>query len=155
MVFGSCLELGGACKLPPARKRQLAAGQVSLITVFQGQSEVPNSKGRAVVHSDELPPESQANYRPSHTGRPITVRAPGPALRSAGVARRLKSRTLPTGKIRAPVSIAGSAADSALPGVVHTEGACKRTVAARLVRLLRSATGGAYRAPAVALRTRS
>jgi hypothetical protein len=41
-------------------------------------------QGRAVLHSDELPPESQANYRPSH--RPITVRAPGPALWSAGVA---------------------------------------------------------------------
>ncbi len=41
-----------------------------LITVFQNQ--VPNSKGRAVIHSEELPPESQANYRPSH--RPITAR---------------------------------------------------------------------------------
>ena len=40
------------------------------ITVFQNQ--VPNSKGRAVIHSEELPPESQANYRPSH--RPITAR---------------------------------------------------------------------------------
>ena len=41
-----------------------------VITVFQNQ--VPNSKGRAVIHSEELPPESQANYRPSH--RPITAR---------------------------------------------------------------------------------
>jgi hypothetical protein len=40
------------------------------ITVFQNQ--VPNSKGRAVIHSDERPPESQTNYRPSH--RPITAR---------------------------------------------------------------------------------
>ena len=40
------------------------------ITVFQNQ--VPNSKGRAVIHSEELPPESQANYRPSHG--PITAR---------------------------------------------------------------------------------
>ena len=40
------------------------------ITVFQNQ--VPNSKGRAVIHSEELPPESQANYRPSR--RPITAR---------------------------------------------------------------------------------
>ena len=41
-----------------------------IITVFQNQ--VPNSKGRAVIHSEELPPESQANYRPSR--RPITAR---------------------------------------------------------------------------------
>ena len=59
------------------------------ITVFQNQ--VPNSKGRAVIHSEELPPESQANYRPSH--RPITARVTDqlpPARRgplwSAGVA---------------------------------------------------------------------
>jgi hypothetical protein len=43
-----------------------------LITVFQNQ--VPNSKGRAVIHSEELPPESQANYRLSHSLRPITAR---------------------------------------------------------------------------------
>ena len=53
----------------PATPIQLKSG-VKLITVFQNQ--VPNSKGRAVIHSEELPPESQANYRPSH--RPITAR---------------------------------------------------------------------------------
>jgi hypothetical protein len=77
-ILGSCLELGVTCQLPPAaspaRKRQLAAGQVSLITVFQSQSEVSNSKGRAVVHSDELPPESQANYRPRAGARALVSR---------------------------------------------------------------------------------
>ncbi len=36
--------------------------------------QVPNSKGRALllVYSDELTPESQASYRPSH--RPTTAR---------------------------------------------------------------------------------
>ena len=59
-------------------------------------------------------------------------------------------------RLGAPVSIAESAVDSALPGVVHTEGACKRTVAARLVRLLRSATARRRAAALpVALRTRS
>jgi hypothetical protein len=43
---------------------------VPVITVFQNQ--VPNSKGRAVIHPEELPPESQTNYRPSR--RPITAR---------------------------------------------------------------------------------
>ncbi len=53
------------------------------ITVFQSHWQGPNSKGRAVIHSDELPPESHTNYRPSH--RLITARAPGPPM-SAGVA---------------------------------------------------------------------
>ena len=63
-------------------RRLLGSQRGCVITVFQNQ--VPNSKGRAVIHSEELPPESQANYRPSH--RPITARAPGPTLWSAGVA---------------------------------------------------------------------
>jgi hypothetical protein len=78
---------------------------VGLPSQFSKTRPAPNSshgsKGRAarVIHSDELPPESQANYRPSH--RPITAarvpdqlpparrrRAPGPTLwsESAGVA---------------------------------------------------------------------
>ncbi len=73
-----------------SRSRNGGSGHTEVITVFQNQ--VPNSKGRAVIHSEELPPESQANYRPSHTEtnyrpshRPITARAPGPTLWSAGV----------------------------------------------------------------------
>ncbi len=52
------------------RQRPPPPGPAPGITVFQNQ--VPNSKGRAVIHSDELPPESHTNYRPSH--RPITAR---------------------------------------------------------------------------------
>ncbi len=36
------------------------------ITVFQNQ--VPNSKSRAVIHFEELPPEQQTNYCPSVSG---------------------------------------------------------------------------------------
>jgi hypothetical protein len=88
-----------------SESRSPTAATGTVMTVFQ--NKVPNSKleGGAVVHSDELlvpglgvraaarvadqlPPESQTNYRPSRRLGPITARAParGPTLWSAGVA---------------------------------------------------------------------
>ncbi len=63
------LGIGGPSPSPPPTRicrgsSTLAVSETTIITVFQNQ--VPNSKGRAVIHSEELPPESQANYRPSH-----------------------------------------------------------------------------------------
>ena len=46
----------------------LRGPSAALITVFQNQ--VPNSKGRVVIHLEELPPEQRNNYCPSNEPLP-------------------------------------------------------------------------------------
>ena len=69
---------------------------VLAITVFQNQ--VPNSKSRAVIHLEELPPEQQTNYCPSNDQLPpesqtnyrprVGVHTPGAGHCHSGVGAR-------------------------------------------------------------------